>query len=416
MGKIKRLAMLCVHTSPLAALGGSKTGGMNVYVRELARELGARGVIVDIYTRRAAPDTPEVDHSLGDNVRVISVPCGPAAPLEPNAVYPHVQQFTAGVLAFTMLNPVTYDFIYSHYWLSGWAANKLREVWGTPFAQMFHTLGQMKNRISGEPITLPDTRILGETKLVEQADLLIAATPAEHSQLLWLYRADRRKIAIVPPGVDIAQFRPTGHYRARAALGLGDDERLLLFVGRLEPLKAVDTILLALERLRLSDPHTLAKVRFAIIGGAGGPEGARLQALTRELDLGDRVSFLGAKDHAALTGYYAAATAVIMPSDYESFGMVALEAMASGTPVIATKVGGLAYLVRDAETGYLVPARDPGALAGRIATLVNDDLLRAELGERAAQAARNYAWPLIADRVLAAFEQAMTRPRRPARV
>lgn len=414
--RIKHLAMLCVHTSPLAALGGSKTGGMNVYVRELARELGSRGIHVDIYTRRAAPDTPEIDTSIGQNVRVISVVGGPIAPLDPNEVYPHLQQFTAGVIAFAMLHNARYDFMYSHYWLSGWVAYKLKEVWGTPFAQMFHTLGQMKNRISGQPIVMPDQRILGETKLMQCADQLIAATPAEHSQLLWLYRADRRKITIVPPGVDTTHFYPLPHTTAKNAVGLANDERLLLFVGRIEPLKAVDTILLALSRLRNTNPKAFNKTRFAVIGGTASAEGARLMTMTQQLDLDKRVTFLGAKDHDALTQYYAAATAVIMPSDYESFGMVALEAMASGTPVIATKVGGLAYLVRDGETGFLVPARDPDALCERIEQLVTDDVLRDALGQNAAQVATDYAWPIIADRILEAFDSVLSKPRRAANV
>lgn len=408
--------MLCVHTSPLATLGGSKTGGMNVYVRELSRELGKRGVLVDIYTRRASAATQEIDYSLGENVRVISIVAGPIAPLDPNEVYPHLQQFTSGVLAFMMLHNTRYDFVYSHYWLSGWVAAKLKEVSGTPFAQMFHTLGQMKNRISGQPVVMPDQRIAGETKLMKCADQLIAATPAEHSQLLWLYRADRRKITIVPPGVDTTHFYPRPHDAARNTLGLTDQERLLLFVGRLEPLKAVDTILLALSRLRYTDAEAFSRTHFAIIGSTAGTEGARLMIMTDQLDLSERVRFLGAKDHEALTQYYAAATAVIMPSDYESFGMVALEAMASGTPVIATKVGGLAYLVRDGETGFLVPARDPEALSDRIGELVKNDVLRDELGHNAANVAKDYAWPIIADRILETFEAVLSKPRRIARV
>lgn len=408
--------MLCVHTSPLATLGGSKTGGMNVYVRELSRELGRRGILVDIYTRRTSASTPEIDHSLGENVRVISVVGGPVAPLDPNDVYPHLQQFTSGVLAFMMLHNTRYDFVYSHYWLSGWVAAKLKEVSGTPFAQMFHTLGQMKNRISGQPIVMPDQRILGETKLMKGADQLIAATPAEHSQLLWLYRADRRKITIVPPGVDTTHFYPRPHIPARTALGMANHQRMLLFVGRLEPLKAVDTILLALSRLRYTDMEAFQRTHLAVVGSTAGAEGTRLMTMTEQLDLRDHVSFLGAKDHEALTQYYAAATAVIMPSDYESFGMVALEAMASGTPVIATKVGGLAYLVRDGETGFLVPARDPEALSDRIGELVKNDDLRDQLGQHAATVARDYAWPIIVDRIVETFEAVLSKPRRAVNV
>lgn len=409
---IKRLAMLSVHTSPLAALGGSKTGGMNVYVRELARELGNQGVLVDIFTRRAAPDTPEVDTSLGKNVRVITVNCGPAAPMNPDTIYPHLQQFTAGVIAFATLQNLRYDFVYSHYWLSGWVAQKLKEVWGTPFAQMFHTLGHMKNRIAGETTSLPDMRITGETKIVQSADRLIAATPAEHAQLLWLYRADRRKISIIPPGVDETRFTPIAQKEAKAALGMEARDRLLLFVGRIEPLKAVDTILEAINLLRHQCADLLQHTRFAVIGGTpDNPELSRLMSLSEQLKLGDVVQFLGAKDHTLLSTYYAAAEAVIMPSDYESFGMVALEAMASGTPVIASEVGGLAFLVRNGQTGFLVPTREPEALAEKICAFLSHPELRVRMGQNAALVARQYAWTTIAQKLLTVFEE--TRQKAP---
>ncbi|HEX2619920.1 MAG TPA: glycosyltransferase [Phototrophicaceae bacterium] len=417
---IQRIAILSVHTSPLATPGGKKVGGMNVYVRELARELGQRGVYVDIFTRRESPTQPEVDRSIGANVRVIHITAGGAVPLEPMDVYPHLQQFTSGVIAFaTREFRLTYDMIYAHYWLSGWVAYKLNEVWGTPFVQMFHTLGHMKNRIDTRisGLRLPDVRITTETQIMNWADGIIAATPAEQAQLLWLYRADRRKIAIVPPGVDDQRFRPVERSVARQMLDIESDEKLLLFVGRIEPLKAVDTILEALHLLKQSSPESLQKTRLAIIGGnpedlANDAELARLIELTKALELTDIVEFLGAKDQHLLPAYYAAATAVIMPSDYESFGMVALEAMASGTPVIATYVGGLAYLVRDNETGFLVPVREPSALADRIRILITESETQARLGRNAAELARKYAWGQIADQILAVFEDVLIRRNR----
>ncbi len=416
MQRIHRIAVLSVHTSPVAALGGSKTGGMNVYVREMAREMAQRGIMVDIFTRRTDPQTPEVDTQLGLNIRVVSVPCGPAAPLEPDAVFPYLQDFTAGVIAFTMRYQVpAYDMIYSHYWLSGWVAHKLKEVWGTPFAQMFHTLGQMKQRIApgnaeggaypGHGLILPDLRITNETRVVTWADRLIAATEAEQAQLLWLYRADRRKISIIPPGVDAQRFQPQPSVDARRQLGLDTNAQLLLFVGRIEPLKAVDSILHAARLLLDQQPHILANTRIAIIGGTpDNPELKRLKALTDTLGIRHLVDFLGAKDQSQLSTYYAAASAVMMPSDYESFGMVALEAMASGTPVIASHVGGLAFLVRDAETGYLVPTREPQALANCMARLLADPAACQRLGENAARVAQSYRWQVIVDRLLEAFE------------
>ncbi len=412
---INRLAILSVHTSPLAPLGGKKTGGMNVYVRELAQELGKRGIQVDVFTRVAAPHTPEIDYSLGDNVRVVSVTAGPAQTLDPLDVYTHVQQFAAGVIAFATKQNVSYDLVYAHYWLSGWVANKLKEVWGTPFVQMFHTLGHMKNRIDGKTVYMPvmDTRTTIETRIVDWADRIIAATPAEQSQLLWLYRTDRRKIVVIPPGVNEARFQPMPMMAAKAQIGCPPDCQILLFVGRLEPLKGVDTILQALNEIQRTQPDVLRNTRFAIIGGdpdnPTDSELSRLMALSDALHLQEMVSFLGAKEQALLPQYYAAATAVIMPSDYESFGMVALEAMAMGTPVIASEVGGLAYLVDDHKTGYLVPTREPATLAARILKLIQHPDERETMSQHAAQHARDYAWSLIADQLILLFEDVLER-------
>lgn len=404
----KRIAMLSVHTSPTAALGGKKTGGMNVYIREFAQELARRGIAVDIYTRRDAPDLPDIDYSLGENVRVIHLLAGPVQYLDPNNVYDYLSQFTAALIAFTTRHGIAYDLIYAHYWLSGWVANKLKEVWGTPFVQMFHTLGHMKHRIgSGQP-RLPDTRITVETQIVKWADCIIAATPAEQTQLLWLYRADRRKIVIAPPGVDAVRFRPQSREVARKQLGIDLDCHWLLFVGRIEPLKAVDTILEAIAILRKDQPSLTDRLCLAVIGGDPSDvtdvELTRLQNLAVKLYLTDIVCFMGAKGHDLLPLYYSAAEAVIVPSDYESFGMVALEAMASGTPVIATKVGGLAFLIRDQKTGLHIPARDPQALADAIKDVLSNPQKRQSLGESAAEVAEHYSWSNIVNRLLPVFK------------
>ncbi len=413
--RIKRLAILSVHTSPLAPMGGKKTGGMNVYIRELSQELGARGIQVDIFTRRTSGQEPDIDNRLGENVRVIYLQAGPVMPLGSDDIFPHLSEFTAKLMAFCTMQDCGYDMVYSHYWLSGRVAQKLKEAWGTPFVQMFHTLGQMKKRIRTHGAILPDQRISTETRVMQDADRIVAATPAEHAQLLWLYRANRRKIDIVPPGVNVPHFRQISPQAAREQLDIPADTHLLLFVGRIEPLKAVDTILRAMHTLKTDAPDLLQALCFMVIGGqpddTSDPEMQRLQRLTRELNLDEQVLFAGAKERDELPAYYAAASAVIMPSDYESFGMVALEAMASGTPVIASEVGGLAFLVEDAATGYLVPAREPGQLADRIKTLVSDEANRQQMGEQAARHATDYAWPTIADRLLAIFEDILAQRR-----
>jgi D-inositol-3-phosphate glycosyltransferase len=274
---------------------------------------------------------------------------------------------------------------------------------------MFHTLGHMKQRIGAGAVFLPDVRIATETQIMGWADRIVAATPAEHAQLLWLYRADRRKIVVIPPGVDASRFQPIPKEEAKRQLDI--DCNLLLFVGRIEPLKAVDMIVEAIDLIRRDQEQVLEQVCFSVIGGdLANPaerELARLKALVEELGLGDVVSFLGAKDHNLLSLYYAAATAVIVPSDYESFGMVALEAMASGTPVIASEVGGLAFLVRDQETGFLIPSRDPAALAEGITTLLIEPEKCKLLGQNAAALAQQYTWTNIVKQLKAVFDEVM---------
>lgn len=405
---IRRLAILSVHTSPLAPMGGKKTGGMNVYIRELAQELGSRGISVDIFTRRTAADEPKIDHRIGENVRVIYLEAGDVRNLTPDAIYPYLSEFTARLMAFTTCHSLKYDMIYSHYWLSGWVGQKLKESWGTPFVHMFHTLGQMKQRILSHQSIMPNQRIRTEMEIIAWADRIIAATPAEHSQLMWLYRANRRKIEIVPPGVNIERFYPVSEKGAKQQLGFDDEHKILLFVGRIEPLKAVDSIINALNVVKKENPSLINQIRFAIIGGDPNDkydkEMMRLQALTQEFGLENIVLFLGAKDQASLPLYYAAATVVMMPSDYESFGMVALEAMAMGTPVIASNVGGLGYLVKDAETGFLVPVREPNSIASCITKIVTDEDCSTMMGHNASALAQEYAWSRIADRILTIFD------------
>ncbi len=415
--------MLSYHTCPLATLGGKDTGGMNVYVRDLSRELGRRGLQLDVFTRSQDQHQPHVKEDLGYGNRVIHIPAGPEVPLSKDILYTHVPEFVGGVREFARAQNVTYDLIHSHYWLSGVAARSLRAAWGAPFVQMFHTLGHMKNRVAQSPTEREgDLRIRVETQLLRDANRIIAATPAELAQLQWLYRADISRVTVIPPGVDLGHFYPRPAAEARARLGMDPATHLLLFVGRIEPLKGIETLFQAVARLRdrgVCDHH---RTRVAVVGGspdaddsAGdlSPEMARLKALREELNIADLVTFLGAQDQDALPDYYAAAEAVIMPSHYESFGMVALEAMACGTPVIASEVGGLAYLVRDGETGFHVPDRDPETLADRMCSILTNPALRQSLGEQAARHAQGYSWTLIAERILEVYDQVLDPRRRP---
>jgi D-inositol-3-phosphate glycosyltransferase len=409
-----RICMLSVHTCPLAVLGGKETGGMNVYVRELSRELARQGFEVDVFTRSQDHGVPRVVHDLGPRVEVIHVPAGPEAPYDKNKVYDHLPEFTAGVLAYAAQHGYRYDVIHSHYWLSGVAAKTLRTVWGgTPVVQMFHTLGELKNQVAETPAQREsERRITNEGEIMRFADRIVAASPLEKMEMQRLYGADPAKITVIPPGVDLNKFRPIPQDEAKAWIGILCESQNILFVGRIEPLKGVETLLRALAFMVQEDPTWARRVCVSIIGGdASVPveqmesEMARLHALRAELGLNDLVAFLGKQAQDTLPYYYSAADVVVMPSHYESFGMVALEAMACGTPVIASRVGGLPYNVLDGVTGILVPERNPEALAREIMRLLTDEPLRRRLGEAAAQVARYYSWERIAAQVIDLYHQ-----------
>jgi D-inositol-3-phosphate glycosyltransferase len=411
-----RVAMLSVHTCPLAALGGKKTGGMNVYVRELSKELGRRGVLVDVFTRSQDPCVPHVnDRELAPGVRVIHVPTGPEQPLSTKDIYPHLPEFVDGVRAFAAEEEIGYNLIHSHYWLSGSAALDLRDSWRVPVIQMFHTLGQMKNRIAqSDRERESEVRLAVEKQVIDQADILVAATPAERIQLMWLYGADMGRIKVIPPGVDVEHFQPLLREEAQSAIGMPDDHRMLLFVGRIEPLKGLETLMRAIGILKRSMPELSTNLCVVIVGGSKDTnehrqdaEISRLKQLGDELGLNDLVTFIGSRNQESLPYYYSAAEAVIMPSHYESFGMVALEAMACGTPVIASEVGGLAYLVQDGVTGFHVPDREPDELAGKMCLLLSNPALRREMSAAATQHAQQYAWPVIADRIQALYRNCL---------
>ncbi len=411
-----RIAQISVHTCPLATLGGKETGGMNVYVRDLSRELLRRGHHVDVYTRSQDATVPRISHALGRGGRVLHIPAGPEQPYDKSAVYDHLPEFVEGVLAQAAADGIVYDVIHSHYWLSGWVARELRARWGAPIVHMFHTLGRMKNRVAQSPQQQESPRrIEVEAEIVRFADRLIAATPVEEGQLRELYGADPARIRVCPPGVDLELFHPIPKERAKDEIGLGRACRSILYAGRIEPLKGIDMLLQAIALIKRRMPGVTCGMCVPIIGGnpnriEDNDEMMRLQALRKELGIEDVVVFLGAQDQEVLRYYYAAAEMVVMPSDYESFGMVALEAMACGTPVIASDVGGLAYLVREGRTGYRVPARDARALAAKIIRLLTDEGLRRRMGQRAACWAEGYAWPLIADRIEAVYGELLAAP------
>ncbi len=392
-----RIAVISAHTSPLARPGGAKAGGLNVYVLELARQLAAAGCLVDVFTRATHADLQEVVQ-VEPGLRVVHLQAGPLQNLAPEDVYEHLDEFYERLLAFASREGIAYDVVHSHYWLSGLVAERLKAEWRVPHVAMFHTLGEIKNRSSlSEHET--ELRIESERAVLRGADGVICATEQERVLLRQLYGADVAKVSVIPLGVDMDRFRPGAKSDAREALGL-QDERIVLFVGRIEPLKGVDILINAAAMLE-SD----VDCSVLIVGGdeASQPEIEALQGLARLRGIEHRVAFVGAVDHEKLPLYYNAADVCVVPSHYESFGLVAVEAMASGVPVVASRVGGLTGTVRDGETGYLIPWLCPEPFAERIELLLDNEPLRQSLGEAAREAVARYRWENVAEAVLQVY-------------
>ena len=323
----------------------------------------------------------------------------------------YVETFTDGVMDFAEKKGLQYDLIHAHYWLSGLAGEKLRNAWGVPMLQMFHTLGLIKQQIGRTPEEREgEDRVNGEKRVMHIADRIIAPTQSEKSQLETLYDLNPQKIRIIPPGVNIHHFYPIPQDEAKEAIGILASDRMALFVGRIEPLKGVDTLIRAMAHVKENCVSFRCPHYLVIIGGDPNGESedttaemSRLQSLCKTLGLDEIVVFLGKRDQNTLPYYYSAAEVVVVPSHYESFGMVALEAMACGTPVIASRVGGLAHLVKEGETGYFVPAQDPIALSEKLRHIFVNHNLRTELGARAADYAKQFSWEWVTGQMLGEY-------------
>jgi D-inositol-3-phosphate glycosyltransferase len=412
-----RIAMLSYHTCPLATLGGKDTGGMNVYVRDLTQALGRIGIHVDVFTRSQDEHVPHVLHDLGFGNRVVHIPAGSEVPLPKDELVDFIPQFVDGIRSFASEKGLNYDLIHSHYWMSGLAGKSLKEAWKIPMVHMFHTLGEMKNRVARNPEEIESKRRLDvEKEILTIADKIVAATLAESAQLEWLYKADTKKIVVIPPGVDVTHFYPIPVDEAKAYIGIESNDQMVLFVGRIEPLKGVDTLIQAMSCLNFGEISSGKPILLTIIGGDPDVDPAdmsmemsRLQKMCNDLCMGKMVIFLGKRGQDTLPYYYSAADVLVMPSHYESFGMVALEAMACGTPVIASQVGGLAFLVQNGVTGYHVPDDDPGELCGRLKQLLGNHELRQTLGIQANRYAQEYAWDKITTQIVRLYQDVFSR-------
>ncbi|MDN5768493.1 MAG: D-inositol-3-phosphate glycosyltransferase [Humibacillus sp.] len=405
----RRVAMISVHTSPLEQPGTGDAGGLNVYVAETAKELAKRGTEVDIFTRRTNGDTP-LEGELAPGVRVRHVTAGPYEGLSKHDLPGQLCAFSAGIMQAGLSVPENhYDLVHSHYWLSGQVGWLAADRWRVALVHTMHTMARVKNRhlASGDEPE-PLGREIGEAQVVEAADRLIANTEGEARELIELYDAPPAKVSVVPPGVDLSTFRPGDRSRARQALGVDIDGVLLLFVGRIQPLKAPDLLLRATHELIARDPRRRHPLTVAVVGGPSGSGLARptgLEELAAELGIADLVRFVRPVERPVLADWYRAADLVVVPSYSESFGLVAIEAEACGTPVVAADVGGLPTAVGDA--GVLVKGHDPAQWALTIGRLLDDPGHRAVLARRAVRHASTFGWGATTDRLLEVYRQAM---------
>ncbi len=412
VGPARRIAMLSLHTSPLAAPGGPVSGGMNVYVREVAVELARKGLAVDVFTRREDAGAPSVQE-LASGARLVQVAAGPSEPLPPVALIGHADAFAEGVAAFGEREGICYDVVHSHYWLSALAGEWLAELWCVPHAAMFHTLGEVKRRALASQRE-PEVRLAAERRLVHAVDRVIAATTHEVRLLRQIYGVPPSRVQVVPLGVDLDRFRPHDRDQARTELGFDLKARLVLAVCRIQPLKGLDILIRALAQLCL--PGGAEDVEILIAGGVeqATEEVGRLRTLAEELGVSGRLRFLDTVPHERLPVYYSAADVVAVPSFYESFGLAAVEAMASGVPVVASRVGGLASTVQDGRTGYLVPWRCPEPFAERIELLLRNEPLRRSLGAAGMRRMHRYSWSSVARELAAIYEELVLAHARPA--
>ncbi len=414
----RRIATISVHTSPLEQPGTGDAGGLNVYVVEVAKRLAGRGVEVEIFTRAVSRDAPP-EAELVPGVLVRHVPAGPFEELDKADLPAQLCHFTFEVLRAEAVHaPGRYDLVHAHYWLSGQVGLVARQRWGVPLVQSMHTLGRVKNAaLARGDQAEPEARLRGETEVVATADRLVANTDEEAHQLVGLYGADPARVWTVNPGVDLSVFRPGPAAAARRRLGLPADGVVVVFAGRVQPLKAPDLVLHAAAELVRGDPSLARKLRLVFVGGPSGtgradPDG--LTELARGLGIAGLVRLEPPCPQAELADWYRAATVVMVPSYSESFGLVAVEAQACGTPVIAAAVGGLRTAVRHGESGLLVADHNPASYARALRELISTPGRREALSAGGVVHASRFGWSRTVDRLLGVYAAAMSNAPAPA--
>ena len=396
--KKHRIAVICIHSCPLGTLGGRDTGGMNVYIVEMARELERRGYIVDIYTRSHYPKHSEV-LSIGENIHLIHIDTGACEEVPKLVFYSCLQKFICGIEGYRSSNDIHYSMIHSHYWLSGLVGKELQALWHIPHITMFHTLGIVKNNTGiGEEET--ELRIESERELAQQCGCIIAATEREKTELVRYYGANQDRITVLPCGFNPDLFRPLDSHEARNMLGLNNG-KIILFVGRIDPLKGLENMIRAMPRL----DSTLSPI-LVIVGGDdySREEFRSLQTVSAELGISEKVVFMGTVSQDKLPNLYSAADVCVIPSYYESFGLVALESLACGTPVVATDVGDMTNILTDRISGTVIGNNTPDSLALTISEYLYH---KEESNERSFRRASvmKYSWSNIADRMVREYER-----------
>ena len=407
------IALISEHASPLAVLGGVDSGGQNVYVAHLARQLGRVGHRVDVFTRCDAEGLPDIV-PFDQNVRVIHVRAGPRKHIEKEGLLPYMQEFAVRMGVHCTDSPQPYHLVHANFFMSGFVAAHLREYLGLPFVMTFHALGKVRQAHQREADRFPASRIAIEAQLVEQADRIVAECPQDRDDLIHLYGADPGKIDVVGCGIDTCELGAVGKAVARERLGLPQDEFIVLQLGRLVPRKGIDNVIRAISRLRANN----VRARLLVVGGntpepdpAATPEIGRLAKLAQDEGVRDQVHFVGQRRREDLKYYYSAANVFVTTPWYEPFGITPLEAMACGTPVVGAAVGGIKSSVVDAVTGYLVPPHDPDALAERLARIYQNPELGRAFGRAGIRHVRTrYTWEKIAQEIQPVYARVALNP------
>lgn len=413
----RKIAFISDHASPLATLGGVDGGGQNVYVAEVARCLAQKGYQVDIYTRRESSDIPEVV-GFAPRVRVIHITAGPSTVLPKEALFAHMNEFTDHVLRFIQDQKITYDLVHAHFWLSGMVAMAIKKKLHIPFVVTFHALGKVRRQHQGADDKFPPQREQIEQQIIADADKIIAECPNDLKDLIQLYHSPSEKLEIIPCGYNPADFYPIEKKAAKRKLALSPELDYILQLGRIVPRKGIDNVLSAFASLQ----HRLPRLRLLIVGGdldnlSNDCELARLQQLAASLEVSDKVQFVGQKSREELKYYYSAADVFVTTPWYEPFGITPLEAMACGTPVVGSDVGGISYTIQHGQSGLLVPPQNPQKLAEALATLYAAPLRRKKMGQYALDHVRKrFTWHSVSQQISEVYEQLLSLGREKKRL